>query len=131
MRRSRLVYFLATGGVIVLGLLSRRYPGWFPAALGKYPGDALWAVMVFCGVGFWFPGMTTMRAGVFAFTFSCTVEFFQMYHAPWIESLRDTLPGRLILGRGFSWADIGAYAIGVTISCLLEIIFRKFFARKN
>ena len=131
MKRSRLIYLFLTGGVIALGLLSRRYPGLFPAALGKYPGDALWAMMVFCGLGCLFPGMTTRRAGGSALAFSCAVEFSQLYHAPWIESLRDTLPGRLVLGRGFSWVDMGAYAIGLTIACLGEIIFQRFHSRKD
>ena len=130
-KRSRFLYLLATGAVIVFGLVSRRYPGLFPAALGKYPGDALWAMMVFCGLGFLFRSLPTIWLGVIAFAFSCTVEFSQLYHAPWIDSLRDMPPGRLILGRGFSWVDIGAYGLGIAVACLVETLFRKIFAEKN
>ena len=131
MKRSRLVYFLAIVAVIALGLLSRQHPKLLPAALGKYPGDSLWAIMVFCGMCFICPCIPTIRAGIFAFVFSCLVEFSQLYHAAWIESVRDTLPGRLVLGRGFSWADIGAYAVGIVIACLGETMFQKINARKN
>src|SRR6185503_3873937 len=52
-KRSWLV--AAFGATIVLGLASRHYPFLFPTALGKYPGDALWALMVYFGWGFIFP----------------------------------------------------------------------------
>jgi hypothetical protein len=131
MRRSRLVYGAATLAVIALGLLSRACPGLLPSALGKYPGDGLWALMVFCGIGILAPGVPTMLMGLIAFTFSGAVEFSQLYQSPWIDSVRDTLPGRLILGRGFSWWDIMAYAIGIGIGCLAEIECFKFSTRKN
>ena len=45
--RIRWHHALATVVVIGLGLASRRFTWLFPAELGKYPGDALWALMVF------------------------------------------------------------------------------------
>lgn len=128
MKRNRLIYFTTALIVIALGLLSRRYPV-LPSVLGKYPGDALWAIMIFCGIGFLLPRFTTKIVGAVAFGLCCAVEFFQLYHAPWIETVRDTLPGRLILGRGFSWMDISAYAAGIIIACLIEIISCKPFKK--
>ncbi len=120
MPRSRPTYFVAILAVITLGLLSRRYPEFLPAALGKYPGDALWALMVFLGFGFWFRRSPTIVVALAAFTFSVTIEVSQLYHAPWIDSIRATLPGRLILGSGFAWGDIAAYASGVLAGVLME-----------
>ena len=125
MKRNRTLSAIAILLVIVTGLLSRRFPDLFPAALGKYPGDALWAVMIFLGMGFLFPRLPTCYAGLAAFAFSCAVEFFQLYQALWIDDVRDTLPGRLILGRGFAWADIAAYAVGILLGCLAEILFAR------
>ena len=48
-RRSHLA--LALVATIALGLASRAFP-LFPAFLGKYPGDALWALMVLFGIAF-------------------------------------------------------------------------------
>ncbi len=55
--------------VIALGLASRRYPFLLPAFLGKYPGDALWALMVFCGLAFLFPAARSphLAAGAWRF----------------------------------------------------------------
>lgn len=110
----------------MLGLLSRRYPQFLPAALGKYPGDALWALMVFLGFGFWFCRTPTIVVALIAFSFSVAIEVSQLYHAPWIDSVRTTIPGRLILGSGFAWADIAAYAAGILLGATAEFtLFRR------
>jgi hypothetical protein len=126
LKRPRPIYFIAILVVITLGLLSRRYPQFLPAALGKYPGDALWALMVFFGFGFWFNRVPTVVVALAAFAFSVAMEVSQLYHAPWIDSVRATLPGRLVLGRGFAWGDIAAYSVGISIGVLTEFgLFRR------
>lgn len=82
--------------------------------------------MVFLSLGFWAPRSPTLHIALMAFAFSATIEFFQLYHAPWIDSVRATLPGRLILGSGLSWIDILAYAVGISFGALTE---RVLFAR--
>jgi hypothetical protein len=131
MKRNRFMYAVATCLVIGLGLLSRRCPHLLPAALGKYPGDALWALVVFCGIGFLRPRWPTALAGVAAFMFACTVEFAKWYQAAWIESVRATLPGRLVLGSVFSWKNIVAYATGILIGWVVEAGICHFWKRKR
>lgn len=46
-------------------------------------------------------------------------ELLQLYHAPWIESVRQTRIGGLALGFGFLWSDILCYAVGTLIAYLL------------
>lgn len=84
--RSRSVYALAALVVIAAGLASRRFPGLFPAFLGKYPGDALWALMVFCLLGVLLPRLSTLRLAGLALAISYAVELSQLYHAPWLDS---------------------------------------------
>ena len=120
MPRSRPIYSVAILVVITLGLLSRRYPNLLPAALGKYPGDALWALMVFLGFGFWFRCAPTVVVALAAFALSLAIEVSQLYHAPWIDSVRATLPGRLVLGSGFAWSDLAAYTVGILAGALIE-----------
>ena len=43
------------------------------------------------------------------------IEFCQLLTYDWLVQLRATLPGRMILGQGFLWSDICAYAAGVLI----------------
>jgi hypothetical protein len=55
-------------------------------------------------------------------TLSVGVELSQLYHAPWIDSIRQTTLGGLILGFGFLWTDLACYAFGVGLGVLLELI---------
>ncbi len=117
--------------MLALGLWSRRFPNILPAALGKYPGDALWAMMIFFGIGFIFPRLTSVVTALSALGFSCAVEFSQLYQSPWLDSLRNTLAGQLILGRGFAWNDLAAYAVGIFTGWVLEWLWEKSAASKK
>jgi hypothetical protein len=119
--RSRPAYAVAILLVIALGLLSRRFPESMPAALGKTPGDALWALMVFLGFGFVFRSSATGVVALAALAFSFAIECSQLYHAPWIDTARGTLPGRLVLGSDFAWGDLVAYTVGVGVGAIAEM----------
>jgi hypothetical protein len=123
--RSRLWLFVCVIAVIALGLASREYPSLFPAILGKYPGDALWAMMVFGGLAFVAPRASTARLTVLAFAISCAVEFSQLYQAPWLNEIRGTTLGHLALGSTFSWFDIAAYAAGVLVAFLVDALLMR------
>ena len=57
-----------------------------------------------------------------ALAFSVAVELSQLYHAPWIDSIRHTTIGGLILGFGFLWSDLACYALGVVLGVLVDVI---------
>jgi hypothetical protein len=83
--------------------------------LGKYPGDALWALMVFCIWGFAIPACSTGRLALYALLTCYADEFSQLYQTPWINAIRSTVAGHLILGSTFSWFDMVAYTVGVGV----------------
>ncbi len=112
-RRNR--GWLAFGIVLVIavGLASRASPSLFPAALGSHTGDALWALMVFLGIAFIKPALPGPRVAVAALAFAWVIEASQLYQANWINAIRATTPGQLVLGTGFQWMDLLAYALGI------------------
>ena len=118
--RRRSIYVLALLAVVVLGLASRRYPGLFPTTLGKYPGDALWAAMVFLGWGLLLPRALTSRVASLALATSIVVEVTQLYHSPWLDHIRATTLGHLVLGSAFAWTDILAYGVGILAAAAIE-----------
>ncbi len=123
--RSRVLYALLVVAVIASGLLWRSSLLPLPPFASKYGGDALWALMVFFGFGLLFPRSPTSAVAMLAIGFSSVVEISQLYHAPWIEAWRATLPGRLILGSTFNWLDLPAYALGVALGAGVELRFRR------
>jgi hypothetical protein len=117
-RRSYLV--AAVIATVAMGLLSRRYLWLFPSVLGKYPGDALWAQMVYWAVGFVFPSASIAKVASYALAISYADELSQLYQAPWINQIRATSIGHLVLGSAFSWIDMLSYTVGVGFCTVLE-----------
>jgi hypothetical protein len=96
------------------GWASRHWPMLLPLAIRKRTGDALWASCIFFLITTVRPRWSTTRAAGLALAIAFTIEFGQIYHSsPWLENLRKTLFGRLVLGSGFSWLDQLAYIVGV------------------
>jgi hypothetical protein len=124
---------LAAGILIVisLGLASRKFPFLFPAILGKYPGDALWALTVFLVWAFFKPKVPTLTLALLALATSYADEFSQLYQAQWINSIRRTTLGHLLLGSTFSWFDMCAYTVGVAVGAVLDLLVITAFCRRT
>jgi hypothetical protein len=121
---------IALAVVIALGLASRRFPGvLFPDALGKYPGDALWALMIFVLAGLVRPAASTRSIALVALAVSYVDELAQLDRAPWLVAVRATTLGHLVLGAAFEWADLVAYTVGVAVGVALEVAIRAAPAR--
>lgn len=121
MRRSRLWYALAVAMVVLAGLAVRSGMTPFPGFVVKYGGVALWALVVFLGLGLVSPAAPTAWVAWVAVCISWCVEFLQMYHAPWIDAVRATRLGHLVLGSTFHGPDLLAYCLGVGIGAGAEI----------
>ncbi|EJV72416.1 ribosomal maturation YjgA family protein [Bacillus cereus] len=124
-KRNRLLYALFTIVVVILGLSSRKFAFVLPDLLNDYLGDALWALMIFTGFGFLFPKIETRKLAFISLIFCYGIEMSQLYHAEWIDSIRATTLGGLVLGYGFLWSDLVAYTIGVGVGMLGEFMLRK------
>ena len=124
-KRNRLLYAVFTIVVIILGLSSRKFAFALPDLLNEYLGDALWALMIFTGFGFLFPKIETKKLAFISLIFCYGIEISQLYHAEWIDSIRATTLGGLVLGYGFLWSDLVAYTIGVGVGMLGEFMLRK------
>ncbi len=101
-----------------MGLFSRM--GYLPDVLYGYLGDALYALMSFFIVGFIFPNSSTLKVVLIALLLCFAIEASQLYHAQWIDAIRKTRIGGLILGFGFLWSDVLSYTSGVLIGAVLE-----------
>jgi hypothetical protein len=118
--RNRTLQALLIFAIIITGLIWRS--GWLPLpqVLFKYGGDALWAMVVYLGLGWLFQKARALPLALAALAISWAVEFFQMVRAPWIDAIRSTLPGRLVLGSTFNAPDLAAYALGILLVAAIE-----------
>ena len=58
-------------------------------------------------------GSASLALGAFAW--SALVEAAQLSTSPWLQDLRSTTAGALLLGQGFQWADLAAYGVGAVV----------------
>ena len=124
MRRNRILYLILTIITIILGLLSRKVQG-LPQIISSYSGDALWALMILFLFSFLFNKKSTIFILVISIIFSYGIEISQLYHAPWIDSIRATTLGGLILGFGFLWSDLICYTVGIVIGAIIDKIINN------
>lgn len=125
MPRSRALYFCLALLVVVLGLASRQYRSALPAFIGTYAGDALWAAMVYLLVATLWPNAQPRALALGALVLSFGIEVSQLYHASWIDALRATRMGALVLGQGFLWSDLLCYIVGVGIATGADLLLRS------
>ncbi len=119
-RRNPWIQLALIALVIVLGLGSRRFSSHLPSFVAAYAGDTLWALAAFLGLGLVFPRSSTVRLALSALAISFAVELSQLYHAPWIDAVRSTTAGALLLGHGFLWSDLACYTAGVGLGILID-----------
>ena len=125
--RPRSVYFPTTLLIITAGLASRKFSCIFPNFINDYLGDMLWAMMIYSMFSLIFNRAKIRNIASAALLFCFFIELSQLYHRPWIDAIRHTRLGGLILGFGFLWTDLIAYSIGVALCLIIE---RSFFYKK-
>jgi hypothetical protein len=125
MPRSRGIYLGLVAAMIFLGLASRRFRSELPWFVAEYAGDTLWAAMVYFIAATIWRNAGAGRLAVGAFCFSLTIELSQLYHAPWIDTVRATRLGGLVLGYEFLWSDLVCYAAGVGLAAGVDSLARR------
>ncbi len=115
---QRLAYAIVIACVVLAGLTCRYAGTGIPWMFVKYGGSILWGAMVYFIVGFLVPEAAFSRKAVGAAIIAALVELFRLYHTPWLDVFRVTLPGQLLLGRHFSLWDILAYWTGIALAVL-------------
>jgi hypothetical protein len=108
---------------IAAGLTSRSsLAGHLPAFVATYAGDTFWALTLFLVLGLVVPTARSGTIAVATLALSFAVEFSQLYQAGWINAIRDTRIGALILGHGFLWTDLACYTAGCAAGWLGEVV---------
>jgi len=119
-RASRPVWLTVAACAIALGLASRRFGDGLPPFLAAFAGDTLWALLVFAIAGSLSPRAAMWVRAAGSLAFAIAIECSQLYHAEWLDAVRATAPGALVLGSGFLWSDFACYAAGIAIGAAGE-----------
>ena len=100
--------------VVVAGLL-----------VGSNPvGDALYAVLVYVLVVLVAPSLAAARAAPLAFGACAAIELLQLTGFP--AAVVDVVPAaRYVLGTTFHAPDLLAYAVGVAVAAVTDVLVRR------
>lgn len=125
MQRSRFTLTILIAATIALGLAWRfAIPG-LPWFFWKYGGSLLWASLIYFLLAFCLPlsrGGWLLLVGAIIVT---ALEFSRLYHAPWLDAFRQSLPGRIALGNVFSLLNIPAYYAGLVAAWLMDRVVQR------
>ena len=124
-RSEQYVYLLCAIAVLFSGLASHRFRSALPAFLDEYAGDTLWSLMLFLLVSTVLARRPILTRAAISLALAFLVEISQLYHAPWIDSIRQTTLGGLVLGFGFLWTDLVCYSVGIATGSLTEWGIRR------
>jgi hypothetical protein len=111
--RNRLQSIFLCAALICVGLVWRLVPLGLPALFLKYGGSILWGALVYFLVRAAVPYASHRTAAFLAGLIALAVEYSRLFHTPWLDVFRLTLPGALLLGRIFSLWNLLAYAAGI------------------
>lgn len=117
----RAIWLALLAALVPLGLFTKRYHGPGAAWVHGNAGDGVYAAFWFLLLRLVRPRLGSGMSAAAVFLFCCLVEFSQRLHAPWLDPLRQTLPGRLILGNDFDPVDIADYAAGIALAAGLSL----------
>jgi hypothetical protein len=92
-----------------------------PDFVAGQAAEVLWAMAVFATIGLIIPTARSWQVAAGAYVLTSLFEFSQLYHEPWIDSLRGTVLGSLALGTEFLIPDLTCYAVGVLLGYLIEL----------
>ncbi len=116
----KIKYILIALSFMAIGYTSRQYYPTTGTFIHDYVGDAIWAGMIYFGFRMIQSQTSCLKSAIYAIIFCFGIEFLQLYHATWIESLRHTKLGGLILGFEFLWSDLLSYTIGILIAFIID-----------
>src|SRR5438045_280514 len=93
-------WLAAAIGVGVLSRVGGRAVG---VAVPKEVGDALWALMFYLWIVLFLPRLSGLAAAGAAVAITFAIEFLKLYHAPWLDALREDRFAGFLLGHTFLW----------------------------
>ena len=88
--------------------------------LADHGGDFLWTIAIYLALALLAPRWSPLKLFLFAFGISVAVELSQLIDVDWLNAIRKTLPGRLLLGAGFLWIDLLRYFLGAIVAVTID-----------
>ncbi|MDP4097369.1 DUF2809 domain-containing protein [Paenibacillus sp. P96] len=123
--KQRLIYAATTLLTMLLGLGSRAFADELPAFVAKHAGDALWAAMIYFAFRAVLIRQRLFTTLLLSLLFCYFIEFSQLIQTDWLNGLRSTVLGSLVLGRGFLAIDLLRYTAGIFVAGAADLLIAR------
>ena len=124
-KEGRITTLLFLLFIVPLGFYTKFYSGpahvWVNNSLGGFFYEIFWVLFVFLI----FPKAKPLNIAILIFMTTCAIEFLQLWHPPFLESIRGHFIGRTILGNSFNWGDFPYYFVGSLGGYFILIAIQK------
>ena len=118
----KIIYSLLVIFLIWLAFATRSHKQWFQPFIVEYGGDTIWAAMCLIFLRIFFSNIKLWKLALICYGLGVADEVSQLYHAPWIDAIRNTAVGGALLGHEFVWSDIACYAVGTFLAFIFLLI---------
>lgn len=115
MNKLRIRYGIIIFITIILGLASRYFSSLLASWVNVYLGDILYGLMFYYIFSFIFINSDRKKLLLITIIYLSFIEVSQLYRNEFLDNLRNTLIGHLVLGKGFLLSDIFSYILGSLI----------------
>ncbi len=130
MKKYRNIIFISLILTVTLGLATKFYEGmfaeWLNNSFSSIFYEACWILLVILIRPQLPPGLVAF----WVFIVTSFLEFLQLWKQPFLQAIRATLIGRLLLGNTFVWWDFLYYILGCTLTWILLRYF-KFYTEEK
>ncbi|MGD1907001.1 MAG: DUF2809 domain-containing protein [Leptolyngbyaceae cyanobacterium] len=118
MRYSRWALLMSLSFIVPFGLVTKFYSGrghqWLNDTFGGIPYEIFWILLA----AWLWPRVRAHTIALAVLGGTCLLEILQLWQPPWLQAIRATLPGRLVLGNTFTWSDFPYYVVGCGLGWL-------------
>lgn len=111
--------------IVPIGYIIRFSQGIVPEQINDSFGSLAYEIFWILLVQFFHPKASILWTAIAVCLTTCLIEFLQLWQPPFLQAIRATLPGRLVLGNTFSWSDFPPYFIGSFLGYLWVKLLKR------
>jgi len=102
--------------LIPVGLSTKFYHGPLEQWVYLYLGDIFYPMFWYFLIRLVWPRFSIFSCAVSVLGFCTLIEFSQLWNSRFLQIIRHTFVGAVLLGSGFDWLDFVYYAVGVGLA---------------
>ena len=121
-RRASVISLLI---ITPLGFASKFYIGPFQDWLNNSFTGILYEIFWCLIIVFFFPRAVSVMIASLVLIITCILEFLQLWHSPFLEAIRMSFIGSVLIGTTFVWSDFLYYFVRSAIGYKWIVMIRK------